>query len=115
MQFIDVMGFDIKEGQMAAYQEWLRQNEKELAAQYPEGTEYVGTFVSIYNSEKDSGSVFMLVRMDSYARGDDIAAMGGNEVFSKLVGEATQFIDQANNANGSRMLLKALTDATIWA
>lgn len=114
MQFIDVIGFEVKEGKMTAYQEWLRQNEKEFAAQYPEGTEYLGTFVSIYNSEKDSGSVFVLVRMDSYARGDEIAAMGSNETFARLMSEGMEFVDQSNSARGSRILLKALTDATVW-
>jgi hypothetical protein len=115
MHFIDVIGFDIKEGKMAAYQEWVRQNEKELAAQLPDGAEHIGTFVSIYNSEKDSGTVFILTRMESYGTGDKIAALGANETYSRLVGEAMEFVDQSNSAGGSRMLLKAMSDATVWA
>ena len=114
MHFIDMIGFDIKEGQMAAFQDWMRNNEDKLAAYLPEDAQHMGTFVSIYDSEKDSGQVFILTRMESYGTADKIAALGANEGYANLIAEAMSFMDQSSNAGGSRKLLKAITDATVW-
>ena len=115
MHFVDVIGLDIKEGKMREFQEWIRANEKELAQHLPDDAQHLGVFVSIYDSEKDSGQVYIMTRMESYGTGDRIAELGQNETYAKLVAEFMEFVDNSNSAGSSRKLLKAVSDATVWA
>lgn len=113
MDFLSIQGGTVKEGKMAELQQWLTANEAELRTASPEGSEYVGTYVAIYNSEKGMGDVLTLIRMDSYGAQDALAASHGTR-WGELVEEFVAFIDQSSMAPSSNLLLKRLTDATLW-
>ena len=115
MRFIVEQGFDVKEGKVREYQEWLQANEDEIVTHCPEGIEYLGTYTAIYTSEKSAGTFKSYWQMDSYAAHDRFAAaMREDSRFSELIGEATSFVDQANDANWSNSLFKAVVDASVW-
>jgi len=116
MRFIEEFGGSVKPGQEEALQEWLIQNEDALAKAYPEGSEYLGTYVAIYSSEKDSGQWRTVVRRDSYAALDRVAAAGKdpNSDLNRLTREFIKFFDASPTAPGSRSLLKAVVEATVY-
>ena len=116
MRFIEEFGGSVKPGQEEALQEWLVKNEDALAKSYPDGSEYLGTFVVIYGSEKDSGLWRTLVRRDSYAALDRAAAIGKarNTDFDRLNREFSKFFDPSPTAPWSRSLYKAVVDATVY-
>lgn len=114
MTFIAQFGSDLKEGKAAEFQEWLNDNEKELANAHPAGTRYIGTFFTIYG-DRHAGGVQMFVELDSYGAQDALAAEGlqPDSVFGKLVNEMMAFLDQSGS-NGTSALYKSVTAATIW-
>ena len=115
MRFIQEIGFTIKVGQDEAYQQWMMENEAALAASVPEGMKYLGTFVVVFSSEKDSGSYRTLVELDSYGALDRSAAAfkDPDGEFGKLLRESSRFQDYALAAPWSNGLYKAVVDATI--
>jgi hypothetical protein len=115
MNFLHEWGFDIKEGQTQAFQEWMKGNEEKLALEMPEGCKYFGTYAAVYNSDKTSGSFRVLTEMDSYAAQDrfsEVMKEGG--AFARLMGEFTEFMDQGNQSNWSQALMRRITDTAIW-
>ena len=115
MRFIQEIGFTIKVGQDEAYQQWMMENEAALAASVPDGMKYLGTFVVVFSSEKDSGSYRTLVELDSYGALDRSAAAfkDPDNEFGKLLRESSRFEDYALAAPWSSGLYKAVVDATI--
>ena len=115
MRFILEQGFTVKVGKEEAFQQWLAEHEAELAAAHPEGSRYLGTFVVIFTSEKQSGSYRTLVELDSYAALDAGAAASKdpNGEFGKLGREMSKFGDYDLSAPWSNSLYKAVVDATI--
>lgn len=115
MHFIAVQSYDIAEGKALEFQEWLAANEKELAANCPDGVEYMGTFVAIYSSTPAIGAWRSMWRFDSYGAQDAFAAaMKQDGIFAKLMSEAVAFGDNRNDARTGAELLKAAVDASIW-
>jgi hypothetical protein len=116
MRFIQEFGYTVKVGKDEAHQAWLAENETRLAATYPEGTKYLGTFATIFSSEKRSGFYKTYIEMDSYAAMDRLAAAGKDpsSEFGKLLRDATKFFDVDLNAPWSNGLYKAVVDATIF-
>lgn len=114
MEFLQVYGFNIKVGEARDFQEWLGANEDAWKAAMPDGTAYVGTYAAVYSSEKEAGSFFTVYRLDSYAAQDRLAeALNGGEL-ARIMGESIEFVDFDNNAGWSQLLLKSVTDATVW-
>jgi hypothetical protein len=116
MNFIVEFGFDIKQGKAHEFQEWLSGAESKLAAACPTGVEYVGTYATIYSSEKHAGGFRQFFRMESYGSQDALAAAmkeGGD--FGALLDEMGQFVDQDRAADWSNGLFKKVTDASFWA
>ena len=116
MRFIQEQGFTIKIGQEEEYQQWLVANESALAAAAPEGTKYLGTFTTVYTTEKQSGWYKMYLELDSYGALDALAASmkDGTSEFSRLMREASRFGDYDHAAPWSSGLYKAVVDATVW-
>ena len=116
MRFIEEIGGSVKPGREEALQEWLVKNEEALAKAYPEGSEYLGTYIVIYNSEKDSGQWRTVVRRDSYAALDRAAAVAKdpNSDLGRLTREFITFFDSSSSAPQSRCLYKAVVDATVF-
>ncbi len=74
MRFIEETGFCVRVGREEAFQKWLVANEERIAAAYPAGTSYIGTFVTAFTSEKTAGGYRVLEGLDSYAALDVAAA-----------------------------------------
>ncbi len=114
MEFLSLQGGTVKQGMMKEAQAWINENEAELRSTAPEGTEYVGTYFPVFSSEKGVGDIFSVMRLDSYGALDGLAASSGSR-FGELLNEwVSEFIDQSPEANGSSILFKAASDATIW-
>ncbi|HSK94607.1 MAG TPA: hypothetical protein VLA76_11185 [Candidatus Angelobacter sp.] len=116
MRFIQEIGFSIKVGEEEAYQRWLADNEPALAAAHPEGTKYLGTFVMVFSSEKQSGFYKTYIELDSYAAMDRIAATAkdGSSELGRLLRDGSRFGDYDLGAPWSNGLYKAAVDATIF-
>lgn len=112
MELIQVNGGSVKSGKMTELQEWLVNNEAELASLMPDGIEWVGTYVAIYTSEKGMGTLFWILKQDSYGAADNLAASTGGRL-AELLGEFDNFLDLDTDNWGS-MLLKRTSDITIW-
>ena len=115
MRFILEQGFTVKVGMEEAYQQWMLENEAKLAAANPEGNRYIGTFVVVFSSDKESGSYRTLVELDSYAAMDHGAAVfkDPDSELGKLLRESSKFVDWDVHAPWSNSLYKAVVDATI--
>lgn len=116
MRFIQEIGFTVKIGQEEAHQAWLIKNEKKLAAAYPEGTKYIGTYATVYSSEKAAGSYRSFVEFDTYGAMDRIAAAAKDPKgkLGRLLREWTAFGDYDHAAPWSQGLHKSVVDATVW-
>jgi hypothetical protein len=116
MRFINEMGFSVRVGHEEAFQRWLTANEARLAGSYPEGTEYMGCYVTVFTSEKAAGGHRVLERLGSYSDLDRLAALGrdGTTEYAKAWREFTQFMDPDPHADWSSVLLKGAAEATVW-
>jgi len=116
MRFIQEFGFTIKVGEEEAYQQWLVENEPALAAASPPGTQYLGTFSTIFTSEKQSGWYKTYIELDSYGAMDRVAAAlkDASTDFGRLMRDSSRFGDYDHAAPWSTGLYKAVVDATIW-
>ena len=113
MEFLQIYGYTIKDGKAGEYQQLLSDNEDAWKAAMPDGTEYVGTYASIFSYEKGAGSFFTIYRLDSYAALDRLAEEQKSGELGRIVGAMMSFVDTDNNAGQSQSLLKSLTDTTI--
>lgn len=116
MRFIQEFGFTIRIGEEEAYQQWLVDNEPALAAAAPAGAKYLGTFTTVYTSEKQSGWYKTYIELDSYAAMDTVAAemKNADSAFGRLMRDSSRFGDYDHAAPWSNGLYKAVVDATIW-
>ena len=116
MRFIQEFGFTVKVGQDEAHQQWMLKNEEALAKAHPEGTRYLGTFTTVFTTDKQSGSYRSFVELDSYAALDRLAAAAKDpsSEFGRLNREWSGFGDYDLNAPWSQHLFKAVVDATEW-
>jgi hypothetical protein len=116
MRFISEGGYSVKPGQEEAHQAWLQENEAAVAASMPEGVKYLGTFVTISTSEKQSGFYKSYLELDSYAALDRLAAANKDASgdFGRLNREVSAFIDLDYAAPWSTGLYKAVVDASIF-
>ena len=116
MRFIAEFGFNVRVGRDEAFQRWLAANEERMARTYPEGTEYLGTYATVFTSEKTAGEYRVLERLSSYADLDRLAALGKDDTteYAKVWREFTQFFDPDPHADWCKVLLKGAVEATGW-
>lgn len=116
MRFIEEFGFTVKVGKEEAFQRWLGENEEKFAKAYPEGTRYLGTFSTVFTTDKQSGNYRVFVELDSYAALDRLAAAAKDpsSEFGRLNREGSGFGDYDVAAPWSHGLHKAVLDATLW-
>jgi hypothetical protein len=116
MRFIQEFGYTVKIGREEAHQQWLAANEDKLAAVHPEGTRYIGTFATVFTSDKQSGTYRSFVELDSYAAMDRLASAGKDASgdFGRLMREWSGFLDWDLHAPWSQGLFKAVVDTTLW-
>lgn len=115
MDFIQEIGFDVRLGRERDYQAWLTEHLDELRAAYPSGTELLGVYITPFTSEPEGGWVRLLVRLDSYAALDRIAAAARapGSPLRRLVDEHEAFLDPRHQARWANTLYKSVIDATI--
>ncbi len=116
MKFIQEFGFTVKIGQEEAQQKWLIENDERLRKAAPAGSKYIGTFITVYSSEKHAGGYRVLMELDSYGAMDALAATMKDQKsdWNKLVSEQSKFVDTDWNLPWSNELLKNVVEATIW-
>jgi hypothetical protein len=116
MRFIQEFGFTVKVGQDEAHQRWLIDNEEKLARAHPDGCRYLGTFSTVFSTDKQAGNYRSFVELDSYAALDRMAAAAKDpdSEFGRLNREWSGFGDWDLAAPWSNCLFKAVVDATIW-
>jgi hypothetical protein len=115
MRFMQEFGGTIKVGREEAFQRWLADNEERLAAAYPEGTRYMGTYVTVYSSEKRTGGWRTFVEFDNYGDMDRIAeASRSSNELGRLWQEASAHFDLDLQAPWHNGLYKRAVGATIW-
>ncbi len=117
MRFIQQQGFSVKAGKVGAFQTWVTANEKRLRDAYPDGASLLGIYAAVFTSEKNAGNFYSLEQVDSYGALDTLAALAKDPAseLAKVQAEFIPFLDLANyDAPGSKMLLKAVADATVF-
>ena len=116
MRFIQEFGYTVRIGQEEAHQKWLMDNEDKLAKSHPKGTRYLGTFATVFATDKQAGNYRTFVELDSYGALDRLAAAGkdASSEFARLNREWSGFGDYDLNAPWSNSLYKAVVDATVW-
>jgi hypothetical protein len=116
VRFIQEFGFTIKIGREEAHQAWLVANEDKLAKAHPEGVRYLGTFATVFSSDKEAGLYRTFIELDSYAALDRLAAAGKDPSaeFGRLSREWSAFGDWDVHAPWSQGLFKAVVDTTMW-
>ncbi len=116
MRFIQEFGFSVKVGMEEEHQAWLVENEPKLAEAFPEGVRYLGTFSTVFSSEKKSGFYKVYFELDSYGAMDRIAAAVKDESspLGTLIREQARFGETSWDAPWSNGLYKAVVDATIF-
>lgn len=116
MRFIQEWGYSVTPGMEEEHQAWVQANEAALAAAHPEGTRFLGSFSTVFSSEKQAGGYRLFMELDSYAAMDRIAAAAkdGSSDFGRLIREHSRFWDVAWDAPVSNGLHKAVADATVW-
>jgi len=112
MKFINVFSGDLKEGKTSEFVAWLEANEQAVADAHPEGSEYMGTYVSVIGGMSNAASVYTLIGMDGYGTQDALAETGGE--YDRLLNEFVGFFDQTNSGNDGQILLKKATEATTY-
>jgi hypothetical protein len=116
MRFIQEFGFTVRVGQDEAHQQWMVENEEKLATSHPKGCRYLGTFTTVFTTDKQAGGYRSFVELDSYAALDRMAAAAkdANSEFGRLNREWSGFGDWDPSAPWSNNLYKAVVDATVW-
>ena len=116
MRFIQEFGFTVEIGKEEAHQQWMVANEEKFAQAHPEGTRYLGTFTTIFSTDKQSGGYRSFVELDSYGAMDRLAAAAkdSSSEFGRLNREWSAFGDWDVHAPWSQGLFKSIVDATLW-
>ena len=115
MEFIVEDGYEIKLGMEEEYQQFVIDNADRYRAAMPEGVEYIGTFVMTWGNDIEAGTWRDLLRLDSYAALDRLAAAAkGDTELGRLQRETFRFIDLSRGTERWRHnLLKSVVDATV--
>ena len=106
MPFLHETTYDINPGQFDAFQAWLRVNEDDVAASYPEGAEYIGTFASVFG-DRSRGGYRTLVKLQTYGMLDTIAEEVAKEgALARLLWEMSAFTVAGSLSRGRTELWK---------
>lgn len=101
--------YDVNAGQFDTFQNWLLEHEQSLAASYPEGIEYVGTFANVYG-DQSRGEFKTVLRLDNYAALDTLAETVAEEgTLSRLLWEVSAFTTGGPSSRGEQQLWKRVS------
>ena len=116
MRFIQELGFTVKVGKEEAHQKWLIENDKRIAQAQPKGTRYIGTFATVFSSEKGAGGYRSLFELDSYGAMDAGAALNKDpkSELGKVYREWSVFWDYDLAAPWSSTLMKDVNDVSLF-
>lgn len=110
MPFLHETTYDVNAGQFEAFQQWLRENEDDLAAAYPEGATYMGTYAAVFG-DAGSASYKTVVRLSSYATLDEVAARVAEEgALGRLLWELSAYTIGGASSRGRQELWKRARD-----
>ncbi len=111
MPILHETSYDLEPGQFDAFQEWLRENEDELAAAYPDGIEYVGSYANVFG-DQSNGGFRTLLRLDDYAALDRLTETVADEgELSRLLWEMSAFSKDGASSRGHQSLWKRVSHA----
>lgn len=111
MPILHETSYDIDTGKFDAFQEWLLDNEDALAAAYPDGIDYVGTY-AIVVGRPHGGAFKTILRLDSYAALDRLGETVSEEgELSRLLWEMSAFTKDGASSNGDQSLWKKVSHA----
>lgn len=103
--------FDLEPGKFDAFQEWLLENEEALAAAYPDGIEYVGSYANVFG-DPSKGEYKTLLRLDDYAAIDKLTETVAQEGdLSRLLWEMSAYTKDGSSSRGQKSLWKRVTHA----
>ncbi len=103
--------YDLETGKFEAFQEWLLENEDALAAAYPEGIEYVGTYANVFG-DQSNGEYRTLLSLDDYAAIDRLSEVVAQEgELSRLLWELSAFTTGGASSRGQQLLWKKVSHA----
>ena len=106
MFYLHEITYDINPGQFDAFQSWLRENESDLAAAYPEGAEYMGTYASVFG-DRTRGGYRTLVKLENYGTLDLVAQEVAKEgTLGRLQWEMSAFTVAGSLSRGRTELWK---------
>lgn len=101
--------YDVNAGQFEAFQNWLLAHEESLAAAYPDGIEYVGTYSNVYG-DQSRGEFKTVLRLDNYAALDLLAKTLAEEgTLSRLLWEVSAFTTGGPSSRGDQTLWKRVS------
>lgn len=101
--------YDVNAGQFDAFQTWLLQHEASLAAEYPEGIEYIGTYANVYGDQA-KGEFKTVLRLDNYAALDALSETIAEEgTLSRLLWEVSAFTTGGVSSRGQQELWKRVS------
>jgi hypothetical protein len=101
--------YDVTAGQFDKFQKWLLGHEDALAAAYPEGVEYLGTYANVYGIQA-KGEFKTVLRLDDYAALDTLAATMAQEgTLSRLLWEVSAFTTGGASSRGHQELWKRVS------
>lgn len=101
--------YDVNTGQFEAFQNWLLEHEASLAAEYPEGVEYLGTYANVYGDQA-KGEFKTLLRLDNYAALDSLAeTIAAEGTLSRLLWEVSAFTTGGVSSRGQQELWKRVS------
>jgi hypothetical protein len=118
VDFISEQGYEIKFGLEEEYQQWLIDHRDELKRAMPAGVEYLGSYAVVMGNGYEGGSWRDLLRLDSYAALDRIAAESKDPetAMGRLFRESVRFVDVTRHPERwTQVLMKNVIDATVIA
>ena len=103
--------YDVIPGMFEQFQTWMINHEDTLAASYPDGIEYVGTYANVYG-DQSKGEFKTILRLDNYAALDSLAATMAEEgTLSRLLWEVSAFTRSGVSSRGQQELWKRVAVA----
>ena len=116
MNFITYSEFDVQKGTELDLRDWLAQNEEKIAAETPDGLEYLGTFTTIFGPEASVNTFRTVWAMDNYAAIDTFTkAVKAGGTFADLMDVLGSYqLDRQDGGIQMNVLTRRVTDAAIW-
>jgi hypothetical protein len=113
--FIDHWAMTLKDGQSAALFAWLERNESKLAAAFPPGSQWLGTYAEVIGGNSQNWW-HVMIGHQNYGGLDSVADASRDQKaeFGRLITELFGFFDQTSAARSARWLYRAAPNIVVW-